>query len=164
MRKLLIKRASVVVLSMGIVFGGSYPTLAAQNELAGYHVVANCELDTMRGGFVTDGGLQVSFGITSAVLVNGVLQAINSLDISALTKAGTTSVSLPGAVNSALVQNGNGETLVKQTDSFTLIQNSANGIPIQTIKTINATVNSVSMLREVNMVTRINQQLINMLR
>jgi hypothetical protein len=164
MRKLLRKQVSAVILSMGIVFGGSYPTLAGQYELAGYHVVANCELDAMRGGFTTDGGLQVSFGITSAVLVNGVLQAINSLDISALTKAGTTSVSLPGAVNSALVQNGNGDTLVKQTDTFTLIQNSANNIPIQNIKTINAMTNSVSMIREINMVTRINQQLINMLR
>jgi hypothetical protein len=35
----------------------------------------------MRGGFVTDNGLQFSLGITNAVLVGGVLQSLNSLNI-----------------------------------------------------------------------------------
>jgi hypothetical protein len=35
----------------------------------------------MRGGFVTDNGLQFSLGITNAVLVGGVLQSLNTLNI-----------------------------------------------------------------------------------
>lgn len=167
MRKLLRKRVIVVVLSMGIVFGGSYPTLAGQYKLAGYNVVANCELDTMRGGFVTDGGLQISFGITSAVLVNGMLQAINALTAN-LTNSDTTSASLPVTINPASAQIGSqqviGDTIVKQTDNFTLIQNRADSIPIQNIKIVNATTNSMSMIRQINMMTSITQQMINVLR
>lgn len=168
MRKLLRKQVSVVVLSLGIVFGGSYPTFAAQYELADCLVVTNYELDTMRGGFVTDGGLQISVGIIKAILVDGVLQTINTLNFPKLTKADGAYASLPTAVNMDPVQissqQSDGATLVHNLGNAYVVQNSLNKQVIQNKTILNATTNSVSMFREVNLVSRINQQMINMLR
>src|SRR5205085_7014084 len=43
-------------------------------------------LDRMRGGFVTDTGLQISFGIERAVYINGSLVTTTSLNVSDLGK------------------------------------------------------------------------------
>jgi hypothetical protein len=167
MRKLLSKRVSVVALSLGIVFGGSYPALAAQYELANYQVVTNYELDTMRGGFVTDGGLQISVGIIKAILVDGLLQTINTLNIPKMTKADGTYVSLPTSINTDPMQIGSqqsdGATLVHNLGNAIVVQNSLNRQVIQNKTVLNATSNSMSMFREVNLVSRINQQMVNML-
>ncbi len=82
MRKLWNKRIGGSILLAGIFFlGGGLPASAGQYILADRQSVSNPELDAMRGGFITNNGFQFSMGIIKAVLVDGVLKTISSLNI-----------------------------------------------------------------------------------
>lgn len=159
----------------------------------------------MRGGFVTNGGLQISLGIIKAVLVDGVLQTVNSLNISNITNvnnslknvttgslqvnnipsepaagqasnvetgiapnndstiAQSSGTQLPVQQENVTNQQSGGTTLVQNLGNLTLIQNSLDQKVIQNITIVNTTVNSLSMLRQLNMTSNIKQQFINML-
>ena len=82
MRKFYNKGIGIAALMAGIfIQGGGLSASASPYVLADRQAVTSSELDAMRGGFVTDNGLQFSLGITNAVLVGGVLQSLNSLNI-----------------------------------------------------------------------------------
>jgi hypothetical protein len=132
----------------------------AQLQLAQRTVVALDEtaLDTMRGGFIGDGGLKISFGIERAVYVNGNLVTTTSLNLSALgtLSAGkAASLVLPDAgARLALIQSGAGNTLLTNLGPAaigTVIQNTLDGQNIQTRTVINATVNSLSVLKSLDL-------------
>jgi hypothetical protein len=116
------------------------------------------KLDTLRGGFETPGGLRVSFGIERAVVINGVLQSSTQMRVNDLggTMAGGTNPAnvVPAPGMATVVQNGvNNSTLANLPAAAmaTVVQNSLNNQRLQTITTINATVNSAEMLRGVRM-------------
>lgn len=111
------------------------------------------QLDDMRGGFDTSLNLTLSFGIERAVYLNGALVTTTSFNLPAL---GT----LPhddanGAIvpNSsvALVQNGPGNTFIQGRDpaplAATVIQNTLSNQALQNLTTINASSNSLQILR-----------------
>ncbi|WP_298233027.1 hypothetical protein [uncultured Azohydromonas sp.] len=130
----------------------------AQQQLAQRTLVALDEsaLDTMRGGFIGDGGLKISFGIERAVYVNGNLVTTTSLNLSEL---GTLSAGKAAAMNLpevgnriALIQNGAGNTVLSNLGPAaigTVIQNTLDGQKIQTLTTINATANSLGVLKSI---------------
>lgn len=173
MRKSCIKAISCAALLVAIfVHSEGLSASANQYALADCQTVSNLELDAMRGGFVTASGLQFSMGITKAVLVGGVLQTFSELNIPNMAKP--TSVSSAFVRNSdvsMLIQQGsqrvishaNGSTLVQNTGNGTLVQNSANQKVIQNITTLNMTTNSASMFRNLNIMTNIKHQFIDML-
>ena len=140
----------------------SSPTPAApapaQLQLAQRSVVALDEtaLDAMRGGFIGDGGLKISFGIERAVYINGSLVTTTSLNLSelgTLSAGKAASLSLPEVGNRiAFIQNGAGNTVLTNLGPAaigTVIQNTLNGQKIQTLTTINATANSLGVLKSI---------------
>jgi len=112
-------------------------------------------LDTMRGGFTTGEGLKLSFGIERAVYINGNLVTTTSLNVSDLgaATAGRASATVNGSL--ALVQSGQGNTflpgVVSSTAVGTVIQNTLDNQKIQHVTVVNATVNSMQVLRAMNL-------------
>ena len=137
-------------------FGGE---LVAVSELA---------LDGVRGGFVTD-NLSISFGIERAVYINGALVTTTSLnlsDLGRLTAGRGTTVMDTGTLG--LVQSGAGNSV--STGAFlastigTVVQNTLDGQKIQNVTVINATVNSLGILRGLNLQSSLRGAVIDSLR
>jgi hypothetical protein len=116
--------------------------------------VADAKLEQMRGGFETDGGLKISFGIERAVYINGNLVTTTSLnvaDLSRLTAGQSQNLGLD-RTTLALIQSGPNNTFnpgqIGASSVATVIQNSLNDQKIQGITAINATVNSLDLIRK----------------
>lgn len=136
-------------------------------------------LDRVRGGFVSP-GLNISFGIERAVYVNGALVTTTSLNISELGRV-TSSDSkalTPGSL--ALIQSGAGNSVAGGAFSSasgagasvglnakaigTVVQNTLDGQKIQNVTVINATANSLGVLRDLNLQNSLRNSLIDSLR
>lgn len=128
-------------------------------------VVDDVRLDTMRGGFDVGGGLTVSFGISRAISINGDLVATTSFtipDASRLSQGQATALAA-GLGDVKLVQNGPGNTAPALagalTSGGTIIQNTLNDQAIKNVTTINASVNSLGLLRGLNAQSSLNDAL-----
>ena len=140
------------------------------NPLAGM-LVADAQLDDMRGGFEASSGLRVAFGIERVVMVNGQLAATTTFNV-VQSESGFRVESLPreavlgggglrvftggqgGAaasipINLGVIQIGpnNVASINPAALAGTLIQNTLDRQQIQNITTINAQVNSVELMR-----------------
>jgi hypothetical protein len=113
----------------------------------------NAELDQLRGGFhlVTRGGrLRIDIGITRAVTVNDRLVAVSHLVIP--------SASAPGVASeqALVVQNGPGN-VAPSAAAFgnsaipLIVQNTLDDQRLKTFTVINASVNSLSLMRSLRM-------------
>ena len=130
------------------------------------------DLDKVRGGFETNTGLKISFGIERAVYVNGALVTTTSLNVSDLGKvsggAGAVSTAVAGSSNLTLIQNGPGNTFISGPVSAatvgTVVQNTLNDQKIQSVTAINATVNSLQLVRAQNFQSTLRGVLIDSLR
>lgn len=111
------------------------------------NAVDNAVLEGMRGGFDIAPGLKVAFGIERLVNLNGVLQTATRIEVPDAGK-------LPGST-AGLVQSGLGNTFspaaLSQGAAGTFIQNSASNQTIQSLTIINATTNSLEMLKGANL-------------
>lgn len=118
-------------------------------RLAEAPAMADTDLDTLRGGFEAPSGLRVSFGIERAVFVNGVLASVTTVNLADLGQL--SGRGLPAGSTVAVIQNGPNNTFVGNALNAgalaTVIQNSLDNQNIRAITTINATVNSMEMLR-----------------
>ena len=151
------------------------PTAAALGE--GLVAISENTLDQVRGGFMTSTGLQVSFGIERAIYINGNLVTTTSLNVSDLGKVAGGQAA-PGAVDAAsmgsaangvtLVQNGAGNTFasgpISAASLGTIVQNTLNDQKIQSVTSINATVNSLQIVRAQNFQSSLRGALIDSLR
>jgi hypothetical protein len=147
------------------------------NPFGGERVaVRDNALDRVRGGFVTP-GLNISFGIERAVYINGALVTTTSLNISDLgrvTSSTDAKALTPGAL--ALIQSGAGNSVAGGAFSSssgvglnanaigTVVQNTLDGQKIQNVTVINATANSLGVLRELNLQNSLRSSLIDSLR
>lgn len=131
------------------------------------------DLDKVRGGFETPGGLKISFGIERAVYINGSLVTTTSLNVSDLGKVtgggtGALASAVAGSGNLTLIQNGPGNTFVTGPVSAatvgTIVQNTLNDQKIQNVTAINATVNSLQVVRAQNLQSTLRGALIDSLR
>ena len=130
--------------------------------------VSELALDGVRGGFVSD-NLSISFGIERAVYINGALVTTTSLnlsDLGRLTAGRGTTVMDTGTLG--LVQSGAGNSV--STGAFlassigTVVQNTLDGQKIQNVTVINATVNSLGILRGLNLQSSLRGAVIDSLR
>ena len=145
---------------------------AAGRSAMGAHMIALSadKLDQVRGGFVTDGGLKISFGIERAVYLNGNLVTTTSLNISDLSRisGGQAQVTGNGKDALALIQSGTGNVFspasISSTAAGTVIQNTLNNQKINTITRIDAVVNSSGIMRSINLQSSMQSAIVNSLR
>lgn len=130
--------------------------------------VSDTSLGSVRGGF-SGNGLNISFGIERAVYVNGTLVTTTSLNFGDLGQitAGRGATSLD-AGTIQLIQNGVGNSVstgsISPTSIGTVIQNTLDGQKIQNMTVINATVNSLGLLRSMNLGSSLRGAVIDSLR
>lgn len=141
------------------------------NALRGYPVaLADSKLDELRGGFETDGGLKVSFGIERAVYINGNLVTSTSLNVADLSKLTAGQIQTMGLDRATLgiIQSGPNNTFSPgqfgASSVATVIQNTLNDQRIQGITQINATVNSLDLIRKSNIQQNIQSALADSIR
>lgn len=130
--------------------------------------IAESALERVRGGFSID-GLNISFGIERAVYVNGALVTTTSLNISDLgriTAGRGTTVFDAGTIG--LVQSGAGNvvspTMISAGSVGTVVQNTLDGQKIQNVTVINATTNSMGVLKGLNLQSSLRGAVIDSLR
>jgi len=112
-------------------------------------------LDRTRGGFEVAGGLSLSLGIERVVSVNGEILARTNIaipDLSAMTadQARLTQDALGAAHMIQIGGNNYAAADLNLPNGATLIQNTLNGQDIRTATTITSTVNSMSLLKDLN--------------
>lgn len=136
---------------------------AGNNDVAGWAPVSAETLDDTRGGFDLGNGLVASFGIDRAVYVNGNLVTSTSFNVPDIAHMTTMQAA---AMNSALssisvTQIGPNNTFdpsaLGQTSAGTVIQNTLNHQNIQSITTVNASVNSLNVFRQANFQNALQQ-------
>jgi hypothetical protein len=120
------------------------------------HMFSDRQLDTVRGGVDTGGGLLGSFGIDRATFINGQLVAHTSVfipDIAHVTPQQATA--LAAAMRTVVIQNGPGNAADPASFSSTpgalVIQNSLDKQNIQNLTSIHATVNTLPMFNALNL-------------
>ena len=175
MKKLLGKQMKRVAMVVGVLMVCSHPASANLCEFDGAQVVANQDLDNMRGGFVTNSGLQISLGIIRAVGIDGVLQAISTVNIANTPQLSTQLAKLGFSTSNAQTtaeatagitsQQADGATLVKNTGNLMIVQNSENNKLIQNTQIFNVVVeNTRNVQRALNLSSSFRQQMMNMFR
>lgn len=117
--------------------------------------VAAASLDAARGGFEIAGGLSLSLGIERVVSVNGDIMARTTIaipDLAAMTaeQARITQDALGAARMIQIGGNNYAATDLNLPNGATLLQNSLSGQAIRTATTITSTVNSMSLLKDIN--------------
>jgi hypothetical protein len=127
--------------------------------------VNDTKLDAMRGGFETDAGLRLSFGIERATYINGNLVASSNVhipDVSKLTaEQAQKLVAAVGTVN--LVQNGPRNVFESNQSTqaaATVIQNTLNDQVIKNLTTLDTTTNSLQFLKNINSQSALRDALI----
>lgn len=152
---------AVAVLAAAAPVSGQ--VLTELDGLNAREVVSDQELDGMRGGYVTNDGLEVLFGIQQAVFVDSRLQAVSpQLVLSATGKAvSLSSLERFQAITGAgTIQAGSSTIVLPQT----IIQNALNGVSIDAVTVINTAVMNLSVVRSMNISSMLTGQLIQSLR
>jgi hypothetical protein len=160
-----------VLLAMlaGVASGGSGG--AGVFELSSQAPVSDAELAALRGGFTTSDGILISFGITQATYVNGVLASMNSFTV---TQGGTGTnqalqlASQVGTNGLRVIQIGpqgsnsflpSATTTSGLAGSLTVIQNTLNQQVITNSTVINASLANTGLFRDLNLSAALRQQM-----
>lgn len=122
------------------------PLVHLQAEIA-----TDMELAAMRGGFTSVDGLEISFGIEQAVLVDGILQVATNFNTSSVTELLARQAGTP-AVTPTITSAENIRSQVT-----TVIQNNLDQRVIDHITVINASINSLSLSRQMSAVLALQQ-------
>jgi hypothetical protein len=128
--------------------------------------LGDSQLDQVRGGFTLPGGLQVSIGIERAVYVNDVLVTSTVFTLQGLERQGGARAS--GDPAALVVQNGAANSVAAGAppsgSAATVIQNSLDGQHIRSLTIVNATVNSLQLLKGLELQRSIDTAVIDSLR
>lgn len=125
---------------------------------AGWNRVAVADLDTMRGGFTTDTGLALSLGIERVVSINGEVVSHTNFQIANIANISSAEAQQAhDAINSIqLIQNGaNNFAALDPSARGTFVQNTLNGQTIGSQTVINSSVNSLSLMKDLNFLSSI---------
>jgi hypothetical protein len=123
---------------------------------AGWAAVDAATLDGQRGGFTTTVGLDVSLGIERLVSINGELISRTSFQLADMARLDVEQARAASAALSTvnLIQNGGGNMALSgfSSDALggTVIQNTLNDQHIASRTIINASVNSMALLKTIN--------------
>ncbi|MEN3364521.1 MAG: hypothetical protein V7606_1795 [Burkholderiales bacterium] len=127
-----------------------------------WNPVSSTYLDEMRGGFDTGAGLRVSFGILREGYVNGKLVSTTSFNIGNIDRLSTEQMR---GINATLVRNGAAGTFGMPSQPAALvIQNTLNQQDIRSLTVINATTNSLDLIRSLNLQSVLTDALAQALR
>ena len=146
-------RRTIVGVCAGCLLGALAQAQAAPPD---WVAVDAATLDNLRGGFTTVDGLNVSLGIERLVSINGELVSRTSFQITDLARVDAEQARQTSAALSEvkLIQNGGGNMMLAGFSSATLagtvIQNTLNDQHILSQTVINASVNSISLLKTIN--------------
>lgn len=157
----LLKILGVSILAMGVMENAC--ALEDISGFEGFPVVADRELDQMRGGFETVSGglpLSFSFGIERASFVNDQLVATSTLVIPSLLELNSGAVRAAGMDPVTVIQNGPGNTFSLpglSSQFMTLIQNTLDNQVIGNVTVINASVTSSDFLRSLALQNSLNR-------
>lgn len=156
-------------LVLGLVLATAPVMAAPEDALSGLPAVADSQLDEMRGGFEIDGGLKMSFGIERVSYINGVLVSAQTVNVPDLPAASQSLVSeaLARVAGMGLIQNGNGNSFRLDADANLIgnvIQNTTDNQKIVTRTVINSAVNSLQLLRSINLQSAVRDGIVNGLR
>lgn len=119
--------------------------------------VSEHRLDAVRGGFDFGRGLLASFGIERAVYINGNLVASSSVripDVAHVTPAQADALAAAvGTVNVIQIGPGNSfdPAALRQTGGATVIQNTLDNQNIQSLTTLDASVNNLNLFHSLNL-------------
>ena len=131
----------------------------------GWDQVASATLGAMRGGFTTPSGLELSLGIERMVSINGELVSHTNFQIADLGHiSGAEALRARDAVNAMnLVQNGDNNLVTGSLASRpgTFVQNSLNDQLIRSQTIISSSVNSLSLLKDINFQGGLRDAVIN---
>jgi hypothetical protein len=131
----------------------------------GWDRVASASLGLMRGGFSTPAGLQLSLGIERLVTINGELVSHTNFQIADIGRiSGAEALRARDAVQAMnLVQRGDhnlvGGELAARSGTF--VQNSLNDQLIRSQTIISSSVNSLSMLKDLNFNGGVHDAVVN---
>lgn len=168
MRKIIAKVFLMTCLLAGAAMLSLYPVRAQADDFQEIQAVSSQELSSMRGGFTTDSGLVVSFGIEMAAYINGVLKATNSINVANIGGGAGQPYSVQTSGNPVIVvQNGPNNFMPNNYGNLQhgiIVQNTLDQQVLKTVNTINATVNVLGLYRDMNMGNALNQQLIRSIR
>ncbi|MEN2469087.1 hypothetical protein [Burkholderia sp. GS2Y] len=134
---------------------------------AGAIALSDARLDAMRGGFDMPSGLKVSFGVSRVAFVNGNLVASTSFNIPDISHITAQQAQALAAANAGgLIQVGAGNTAqpaALPALTGAVIQNTLNNQQIQAMTTINTTVNTLSMFKNLNVMSTLSHALLGAL-
>ncbi len=144
-----------------LVAGEAHASDAVRNDDVAkkWSAVDEKRLAHARGGFVTTSGLTVSLGIERSVSINGTMVSQTYLhiqDVGALTTADAAALKI--ALQPTIVQRGPANLLpssASQIPAGTFVQNSLNDQSIRTNTVISTSLNSGSMLKEINFMSSV---------
>jgi hypothetical protein len=133
---------------------------AAERRLdSQWQAVADDRLIDLRGGFDVGNGLQISIGIQRAVYIDGNLVTTTSLTLPDLANIAKPTAAQARALSASagtisLVQNGPGNTFdpgpISSSTVATVVQNTLDNRHIQSMTVIDATANSLGLLKAMN--------------
>lgn len=157
------------ILGVSILVMGAMESACAFEDVSGFEgfpVVADRELDQMRGGFETVSGglpLSFSFGIERVSYVNDQLVATSILSIPSLQELSSGAVRAVGMDPVTVIQVGPGNTFALPglrdlpNQFMTLIQNTLDNQVIGNVTVINASVTSSDFLRSLALQNSLNR-------
>nr|MBS0022110.1 hypothetical protein [Gammaproteobacteria bacterium] len=120
----------------------------ANGSFSSLNSVADSELDRLRGGFRTPGGLEVSFGIRKLTLINGNLHIDRSLDANESSYFTDGSGKQYGDIDYTDAFHGMTSKLLKDASSqFSLTQNTLDNQLIQNISIMDIRISNLVTLR-----------------
>lgn len=136
--------------------------------------LGDASLDEVRGGFDVPGSdLKYTFGIERAVFINGELMARTVLrlqDLGTVAGRGVAVQELTGANGAAtldVIQNGPGNHFTAQVGPDmvgTVIQNTLDNQKIQHVTTINASINSLQVMRAMSVQSAVQSGIVDSIR
>lgn len=159
----LIQRSICIVLSvivLALFLQMTCPRPADSDDFSTWSTVANQELAEMRAGFITNDGLPVTFDWYETAKINGV---------TVLTKSFNSQTPPSPADLITIIQSGQPGTNtfapsgISNNLALTVIQNTCNNKIIAHNTTINATVTSLSLVRDMHLSALISAQMIHAL-
>jgi hypothetical protein len=111
--------------------------------------VSDASLDQMRGGFDAGAGLNITFGIEREGYINGKLVSAIRFNIA---NVGSLTAEQTNAIATTVIRNGPGNNATQaQPTAALVIQNTLSQQDIRSLTVVNATANSLELIKGLNL-------------
>jgi hypothetical protein len=149
-------------LLLGLILPSICPIPAGSDEFSCWKSATNLELDEIRGGFITDQGLPITFGYNETATINGVSVLNTKFNISQADVSALPYIKLiQSGANNLFPDPGN---VSKNLAVLTAIQNTIDKQIINHATTIDISVTNQGLLRNMNLSNSLTHQMINGMR